>query len=358
MRSRILLSALVLSSPLAWGQTPIAKYVPGTQADGAVYYLPKTQLRIAVQVEKTSYTPGEFCAYAQKYLKLDKVVASPTVAYRLISINIKAEGVADTSKCYRLKFNGKGAASNLQLAEDGTLLAVNAQVEPEPAAVPFAPAKKEPRVNPRSLLTQEIVESGSTAKMAELVAQEIYAIRDSRTMLSRGEAEFMPKDGEQLRLMLEQLKMTEDAYMCMFAGVTEKDTAEYVFTYCPQRGKENDILFRLSNRLGMVDKDDLSGKPYYISITDYHTVPAPVEDPKAKKKLSFDGLFVNVPGKIKASIVKDTKPIGSMEFYAGQYGNVELLDGDLFNRKFTTHLTLNPLNGKIDKLEAEQPKQK
>ena len=67
---------------------------------------------------------------------------------------------------------------------------------------------------------------------------------------------------------------------------------------------------------------------------------------------------MNVPGKIKVSIVKDTKPIGSMEFYAGQYGQVELLDGDLFNRKFTTHLTLNPLNGKIDKLEAEQPKQK
>ena len=41
---------------------------------------------------------------------------------------------------------------------------------------------------------------------------------------------------------------------------------------------------------------------------------------------------------------------------AGQFGNVELLSGALFNKKYTTHLRLHPLSGAVEKLDAEQPK--
>ena len=41
---------------------------------------------------------------------------------------------------------------------------------------------------------------------------------------------------------------------------------------------------------------------------------------------------------------------------AAQFGNVELLSGELFNKHYGTHLWLNPVTGAIDKLEAEQPK--
>lgn len=47
--------------------------------------------------------------------------------------------------------------------------------------------------------------SNSSAKMAELVAKEIYSIRESRNALLRGEADNMPKDGAQLKLMLDNL---------------------------------------------------------------------------------------------------------------------------------------------------------
>jgi hypothetical protein len=41
---------------------------------------------------------------------------------------------------------------------------------------------------------------------------------------------------------------------------------------------------------------------------------------------------------------------------AAQFGNVELLVGDLFNKHFGTRLSLDPVTGAISKLEAEQPK--
>ena len=69
-----------------------------------------------------------------------------------------------------------------------------------------------------------------------------------------------------------------------------------------------------------------------------------------------DGIYVNVPSKIRVTILKATKPMGSFELHAAQYGHKELLGGDLFNKKFTTHLILNPTTGAVQKLDAEQPK--
>ena len=63
----------------------------------------------------------------------------------------------------------------------------------------------ESSIDPRSFLTEEILMSNSSAKMAELVAREIYSIRESKNALLRGEADNMPKDGAQLKLRLDNL---------------------------------------------------------------------------------------------------------------------------------------------------------
>ena len=56
-----LLACLPLSA-----QTQISDYQPGVTPEGAVYFLPKTAIRINLLVEKTTYTPGDFAAYAQR----------------------------------------------------------------------------------------------------------------------------------------------------------------------------------------------------------------------------------------------------------------------------------------------------
>ena len=54
-------------------QTAISTYLPGVTPEGAIYLLPKTGIRIAVQVEKTTYAPGELCKYAERYLRIKDV---------------------------------------------------------------------------------------------------------------------------------------------------------------------------------------------------------------------------------------------------------------------------------------------
>lgn len=354
-------AGLLAVSCVAVAQTEISEYKPGVTAEGVVYFLPKTALRIAVQVEKSTYTPGDFCKYAERYLRMNDVEQEATVTYKVTNIGLTSFGVADEKKAYAVKFNPKSVAANVKLSDDGTLLAINTDAKSPKEPVEFTPAPKIVPENPRKYMDEDILASGSVAKMAEMTAQEIYEIRDSKNQLNRGEADFMPKDGEQLKIMLGNLDKQERMLTQMFTGSTVKDTTEYVFVVVPDGEVNKQIVFRLSQKLGLVDKDDLSGTPYYLSIEDLHSLPVTpsvVVDENKKKKASTTetGIYVNIPGKIRATISKGNKCIGSFELYAGQYGKVELLSGDLFNKRSTTHLSINPVTGSVDKLEAEMPK--
>lgn len=336
-------------------QTQTGIYMPGVSQEGAIYFLPKTAIRITVLTEKTVYTPGDFAPYAERYLRLKGVNAEPSTTNRILSITQTAVGIRDTTKAYNVKFNNKTSAINVALAEDGVLLALNAQPTPQNIPVPFKPAPKPAAINPRQFLNEEILAAGSTAKMAQLTAQEIYDIRDSRSQLIKGQADFMPKDGEQMKMMLNQMDRQDQALTSLFAGTTVRDTTERVFIIVPN-GNLNRMLFRFSKRFGLVDADDLSGAPYTINVKNQTQLPATDAEQAAKKKKAENGLYYNVPGKMQITIFKGNDLVSQEDFPAAQFGNVELLSGDLFNKHYGTRLWLNPVTGGIDRLEAEQPK--
>lgn len=347
----ILFAALGAS---AGAQTVIERYTAGGHPEGTFYYLPKTALHISIMVEKTQYTPGSMCMYADKYLRIKNVRQTADVSHKVIGIRISPYAVADTAKCYTVKYNGKSVGTNMQLSEDGCLLAVNTENTVPAPPTEFTPSPKPQLPSPNSYLSEEILSAGSTAKMAQLIAQDIYDIRDSKNQLTRGQADFMPKDGEQLRLMLAQLTAQENAMASMFTGTVERDTVEHIINICPMEETGKQILFRLSKQLGMVDSDDLSGTPYYIYIKNLHTIKLPVADGK-KKKSKEEGIYVNVPEKIKVTVSGGNSELCTAELYAAQFGYTELISGDLFKRN-TTKLQLFPTTGSVQKLEAEQPK--
>ena len=339
----------------ASAQTSISPYMPGVTSEGAIYYLPKTAIRVTVQIEKTSYTPGEFCKYADRYLRLRDVSAEPSVSYRITAIRQEAVGVPDTLKCYAVKFDPKTVAANIALSDEGVLLAINAAPVPVAIRPAFKAAPRQELANPRQHMSEEILAAGSTAKMAELTARDIYDIRESRNLLIRGQADNMPKDGAQLKLMLSQLEMQDRSLTSLFAGITQKDTIEKVITIAPNDETKQELLFRFSKKYGVVDYDDLAGVPYYIMIANLHSVPMAVVEGKKKNKQE-PGIYVNIPGKMKSTIFNAEGTVSEEELPAAQFGNTELLSGALFNKRYATHLWLNPATGAVDRLEAEQPK--
>lgn len=355
---RFILSLSILISSLSFvgAQTAVSSYTPGVTSEGAVYFLPKTGVRITVYVQKTTYKPGDLCKYADKFLRIKNVSPDASVSYQIINMQQEAFAVADTSKRFAVKFDAKTSATNVRLSEDGILMAINTDYNPgglKPLPTFQAP---KPATNPRKYLSEEILTAGSTAKMAELTALEIYEIRESRNLLTRGQAEFMPQDGEQLRLMLNKLEEQDLALTSLFTGTTVCDTTAFSFTVIPDKDIKQEILFRFSQKLGIVDADDLSGSPYYINIMDLNSVPlAEPLDPKKKQK-QVNGIYINVPGKLRSTISNMQGRVLSNEYPAGQFGNVELLSGALFNKRYTTRLVLHPISGAVEHLDAEQPK--
>ena len=347
----------IIGSTAATAQTAISNYRPGTTPEGAVYFLPKTALRISVLVEKTTYQPGDFAPFAQRYLRVADVSQEPATAFRVVDIQQTAMPMADTTKVYAVKFDARTVAARLSLADDGRLLGLNiddADDAETPAAFIAAP-KAEP-VNPRQYMSEEILSCGSTAKMAELTAHEIYDTRENRSLLVKGQADFMPQDGEQMKLMLAELDRQDRALTSLFLGTTHRDTTEHVLWVVPDGAFPRKVLFRLSQVHGLVEPDDLSGAPYYISVDDITQLPAAQENPKARKAAPKQGIYVNVPGRLRATIYEGIQPLQTVEHPAAQLGETLLLSADLFNKRYATRLWLNALTGAVERLDADQPK--
>lgn len=345
------LIAIGLLAAVSAGAQDVSSYTPGTLPDGVVYYLPKTKLEIKVTVHKITYTPGELCQYANRYLRLEGVSAKPDEYWELQSVQVNTIGVPDEQKAYAIKLKDKSVTSQVELTEEGIIKAINT-TSPKEKNTPTAPvAGKAKRVDPRNFMTEEILLAGSTNKMAELVAREIYNIRESKNSLTRGQADYMPQDGAALKIMLNNLEEQEKAMTEMFSGYTDRTIQTFTFYVEPEKEIRDQIVFRFSKKLGVLKEDNLAGEPIYVTITDESVIPAADEEAKAKKKL--DGVIYNIPGKGRVSIESADKSYYEDELPITQFGETEVLTDNLFNKKINTRVIFNPITGGIVKIDKD-----
>lgn len=321
-------------------------------AQEATYHLPKTAVKVSVLIEKTTFTPGDLAVYSQRYLK-KKAEMTAAESYRIVDAKLSLAAVPDTSRIYKARLENKLNIQKFDLSDDNILLAINAEGRRAEQAEPFFAAPQAPALDPYKYLDRDILSVGSKLKMAEMCADEIYEIRDSRNELTRGQADYMPKDGEQLSIMLSNLETQERAIRQLFEGVTLRDTTQVVLTYVPEKGREREIMFRFSEHYGLVDADDLSGDPYYMVVEDLKSMPERIVEQGKKAPKDETGIWIALPGKVRVSMENMTKQLSAIEFSAAQFGEVENLNAPLFSKKVETRLVLNPYNGGIESIESQ-----
>jgi len=315
-----------------------------------VYYLPKTIVRVHLLVEKQTYTPGQYARYAGKYLSLSHIEQEEKISHRVIDCQLSTLGMRDTTKCYELHLKGKGENADVRRSEDGVLQAINDEPMPlftmdiDGAGMYMRPHKK---IDAAQYLSADVLEAGSTAKKAELTARQITELRQRRMLLTTGEADEMPQDEQQLQLMLNEIDRQTNALTSLFTGTIERDTTQQTMMLCPDREVNRDVLFRLSQRLGLVDKDNLAGTPYYITIKNLHPTNMPL--PENKKG---EHIYANVPGIAQLTIEQDGISLGTFNIPLAQFGYVELRDGSIF-KKQVSHMTFHPATGAVVKQSTD-----
>ena len=350
MKKLMILTGLLMITSAASAQTEVLTGVTRGKDFGVTYALPKTQIEVEVKANKVNYTPGEFSKYADRYLRLNNVSADPEEYWELVSVKAKSVGVPDSENVYFVKMKDKTVAPLIELTEDGIIKSINMPVGPKKATTPptAAPAKK--KVNARDFLTEEILMANSSAKMAELIAKEIYNIRESKNALVRGQADNMPKDGEQLKLMLNSLDEQETAMTEMFSGTRNKEEKTFTIRIDPTKELTDEVAFRFSKKLGVVANNDLAGVPVYISLKDVKTLNVPQEDGKKK----VEGIAYNVPGKALVTLTEGKTKLFEEELPVTQFGTIEYLAPALFNKKATTKVSFNPVTGGLIKVDREE----
>lgn len=350
IKKLLLIGTVALTSSLAMAQTKVTTGVMRGKEYGVAYTLPKTNIQLTLTATKHIYTPGEFSKYASTYLHLENVDFSPKTYWTLDQFALSSIGVPDAEKNFFVEMKDKTVAPYLELTTDGLIKSINmpyVAVQTDKEQV-IEPTKQLP--NPRNYFTEEILVANSTAKMAELVAKEIYSIRESRNSLLRGEAENTPQDGNQLKIMLDNLELQESSLMTLFKGQTSQ-VVEVVKVYIePQQELTDSVICRFSSKLGVVDSDDLVGEPIYISLKDLNSIPST----EVKGKQKTEGIAYNLPGKAQVTIKYAGKNIIKEDLPVTQFGSLEYLAPALFNKKSKVQVLFNPMTGGVLKVNTEE----
>ena len=358
-KNYILLFFAILIHPIAHAQTEVTTGIMRGKDYGVTYLLPKTELTIKLYTTKHTYTPGRFCQYADRYLRLNDVSAEADEFWTLDKVEILLISVPDKNKTYFVKLKDKTTAPLMELTEDGIVRSINMPFNGEKTKEKHTKQQiktTDSSIDPRSFLTEEILLSGSNAKMAELIAKEIYNIRESKNALLRGEADNTPQDGAQLKIMLDNLNVQEQALTEMFSGSRTTESQISTLRIVPKEMKD-EVIFRFSRKLGMVNKDDLAGEPYYLNIINLNTPHIPeVTEGKKKKEDELDGIAYNVPGRAKVILTAQNDILFEEDFPITQFGSIEYLAPILFNKNTITKVQFNTTTGGLIKIEREEKK--
>lgn len=317
-----------------------------------IYSLPKTELVINVTVEKVTENPGQFYQYSERYLATSDVITSKKTYYRLKSLNVTPRTLPDKERTFTIIPAKKSITSSLSVTDDGILSGINtppAQINREMKIIRKEGAEVKPtqKLLP---LNEEYMLAGSVAKMAEGVAKQIYSIRENRIDLLAGDVEYMPTDGASMKTMIEQMNQQEEELSKLFLGTTVVEELTQEMTYTPTSAVKDEVVFRFSEFQGLVAADDLSGVPYYISIS-YEPVKTVVDE---KKKKAKEEVFSIIP--VLADVVFDN---GEKVFFQktmtipqlGILMPIPLETMDRYSRAF-----VSPETGRLLSVEQNQKK--
>lgn len=292
---------------------------------GIVYSLPKTVVDVTIEAELTVKKPGEFFRYAKKYLNIDDPITEESRSVRLLSASITTHGEADTDNRWLITLKGN-FAPYMDLTADNLPLSLNAEgmlpsVASVPQAHPWSATPLEGAVA-RQVITEEMLQSHSSAKRAELAAAQIYALRQSRTDLITGQADQMPPDGKAMELVMASIDAQEAALMAMFVGTESTSTQVETFRVTPDGVGDISkmVLARLSATKGIVSSTDLSGAPVYFSLKIDSRGKFPVNDKGEQLSFPKDGVAYNIPGTATATVSYDGRSVASSVLKLAQLG--------------------------------------
>lgn len=358
------LALITLTAVISQTHAQTTQRLTATKANdyALIYSLPNTILDITIETERIVKKPGEFYQYATKYLQVNDPIIKPSQSVTIKSVTITPRGVADPDERYAVKF-ASGIPPFMILNDQNLPLSINTQRSLQ-AAAPELPTPQEAAPTPlespaaKQAMTPDMLKSTSVAKKAELAADIIYSLRESRNEIITGQSEQSFPDGDALKLALDNLNAQEAALTAMFTGTTQRSTDVKTISYMPDDDVSDFVIARVSPDKGVIPSGDLTGDPIYLSVAITDSGEAPVNDKGAELPFPKGGFAYCIPGKALVKISYDGHTLADKSVDIAQFGLVYGLAPGLFtDKKAPMYLIMDPATGAVRELGPVTPEE-
>ena len=323
---RILLTGMLLCISLfSFAQLLTERLSTATDtARGIVYLLPKINIQIEVDTKCIQETPGMYFQYADRFLGMKEVIQNESIRYEITGFRLTTKTIPDISQAYLISTGKKGKNIVIALTPEGYLKSINGSKENERPPVKVS-TKTMTKNSPKSwetlgssIFTKEMQQANSTAKMAELAANQLFTIRDTRFNMLTQDADKTPSDGRSYEIVLSELNRMESAYLELFKGKVTESNQTFTYTMNPQKDS-TDVLLRFSLFKGVLDKNNLGGNPIFIEVK---PLPVAAEKLRVDKAATPRGLYYRVPGQAVINITDGKDILFTEEVTVPQFGRV------------------------------------
>ena len=351
------------------------KKAKGVRNNAIMYFLPKTVIQTQVKLKRTINKKGEYSNYAKKYLDINNVITQNNEKWEIVEADFLTFPIIDSSKLFLIEHNDEAQDISIHLSKCGMLKSINSKNELFVGYVindkiniiekAFTKTTNKTLVKTKSIgfdevaLPKQVVNSRTISEKARILADKILTLREDRaaTIVGDGYTKDMP-DGASLAIMIENINKLEKQYLSLFKGKTITETYTYTFNFIPKeaRNTTQKILFRFSQKKGIVEINDMDGKPVIIELNAVGNLKQVIGFNKSQEHLkriakiqnSKKGLHYIVPDIANVSLLLNDDKLAEKNILLSQFGVVQNLPAKYLNGKYA--IDMNSELGSINKI--------
>lgn len=346
-----------------------------TSKEGVFYSLPRTVIRIDVEIDRIENYKGPYSEYALKYLGLKNVVLANSVEYKIMGMKVTTSQQPDPDQYYFLELPSKLSrnqqAGLLSFTESGLILGSIPQKVDTLTKEEKIINKEEPglatekdifpeifkysadvnffekvdtiirKVNidtmtlERQYLKRTIVEKSPEQKAKE-ASDYIEKIKDNRFNLISGFQE-VSYNKETLEYMDLQLKQMEEEYMKLFTGISihKKLTFSFYYTPSPNQVNAEVPIFKYMKSKGMMELDEPGGRIVTIKVQRSGTTSLVSNYLKRKNDNNkVHGFYYRIPELARVTVRVDDSMTQETQCLVSQLGIVSFLPTNKWKVQF------------------------
>ncbi len=325
-------------------------------AGGVVYALPRTGIRITVEVEQERLIRGPYYAFAQKYLGINDAPKADFENWTITNIKMDTYGEPDPNAVYHATGN---IATLLSLSDDGVLLGINSAIKGEPNKVittvfPMKPTIQEDTwkdvsmhsfVSGKDSTKRSGVNFKTFEEKAAEAAADIVKLRKRKALTLASKYDKLPPDGEAYKVLVVELDKIIDDYVSLFAGKSIRKNYQLSFPVVPD-GKTGKglVAFRFSPTAGILPESNVSGKPVMLEIEPNSELKQKI-DASGTGEVSTKGIYYRIPVIAQARLLNGSEVIAQTKIVIAQFGAITPLPDGLLNGEYS--IEFHPASGAI-----------